>query len=303
MSFILSLIAGRGATEIGAAPLDRASIACARAGATPGEWRWLESGRAAECDLASAPADLLAQVREALKEAAIDVNLTRGPAAERRKRVLICDMDATAIEGETLDDLSAFTPFKAEIDALTRRSVEGKDDFADTLAQRVAMLKGLDLGAFERAHALVRPSHGIRTLVATMRGHGALAALVSGGFRYFTSRVREELGFEIDIANELEIEDGLLTGRLASPIVGPEAKVGPWASLPGGRERNPARSWRWATGPTTWHAGRRAWVSYLSRQGQGQGGYRPPGQPRRFDGAAVPQGYRRDEFIVPEGCS
>ena len=223
MSLILSLVGARGAIEIRHQHLDLMSAHCERLGIACGHWAWLEPGIAAECTLTATSGDALGEIRKTVADLPIDVNLVSGH--ERRKRVLVCDMDATAIQGETLDDLSAFTTHKAEIDALTRQSVEGSLDFAETLTRRVEMLRGLDIEAFHRAHALVKPSPGIRILVATMQANGSTTALVSGGFRYFTSRVAKELGFAVDIGNELEIVDGRLTGRLASAIVGPVAKV------------------------------------------------------------------------------
>ncbi len=223
MPSVLSLINGPGATELSVALLDRVNSVCQEEGSACGRWTWLDTGRAIECDLERAGASLLARLRALLAPQPIDVNLV--PGTLRRKRLLVSDMDATAIIGETLDDLSAFTPFKAEIDALTRQSVEGAMGFAESLVKRVEMLRGLDLDAFARTHAKMRPSPGIRTLVATMRAQGALTALVSGGFGYFTSRLGRELGFDLDIANELEIEGGKLTGRLVPPIVDAEAKA------------------------------------------------------------------------------
>ena len=223
MSSILSLVGAQGAIEISQRHLDLMSTRCERMGIDCGQWTWLEPGIAAESASTAASFDALNAIRETLADLPVDVNLV--PGHDRRKRVLVCDMDATAIQGETLDDLSTFTPHKAEIDALTRQSVEGSMGFAETLTRRVEMLRGLELEAFHRAHALVKPSPGIRTLVATMQANGSTTALVSGGFRYFTSRVAKELGFAIDIGNELEIRDGRLTGKLASAIVGPEAKV------------------------------------------------------------------------------
>ncbi len=153
----------------------------------------------------------------------IDINII--PEYRRRKALLVSDMDATAIEGETLDVLSGYTPFKQEIDDLTRQSVEGSLSFTQSLIRRVGLLKGLDQETLEKTHAQMRLSPGLKILVATMRKNGALTALVSGGFRYFTAKVKAESGFDIDIANDLELQEGRLTGRLLPPIIDPEAKA------------------------------------------------------------------------------
>ena len=148
------------------------------------------------------------------------------PAANRRKRLLISDMDSTIIGQECLDELADFAGLKAEVSAITERAMRGELDFAGALTQRVAMLKGLNLSALEACHAeRVRLNAGARELVATMKAHGARAVLGSGGFRYFTSRVAAMAGFEADRANTL-IEDGaVLTGAVGQPILGREAKL------------------------------------------------------------------------------
>ncbi|MFT3725949.1 MAG: phosphoserine phosphatase SerB [Hyphomonadaceae bacterium] len=148
------------------------------------------------------------------------------PAAGRKKRLLISDMDSTIIGQECLDELADFAGLKAEVSAITERAMRGELDFAGALTQRVAMLKGLALGALEQCHnQRVRLNPGARELVATMKAHGARAVLVSGGFRYFTSRVAKMAGFDADRANTL-IDDGkALTGAVGLPILGREAKL------------------------------------------------------------------------------
>ena len=148
------------------------------------------------------------------------------PAANRRKRLLISDMDSTIIGQECLDELADFAGLKAEVSAITERAMRGELDFAGALTQRVAMLKGLNLSALEACHAeRVRLNAGARELVATMKAHGARAVLVSGGFRYFTSRVAAMAGFEADRANTLIDDGAVLTGAVGQPILGREAKL------------------------------------------------------------------------------
>ena len=148
------------------------------------------------------------------------------PQTNRKKRLLISDMDSTIIGQECLDELADFAGLKAEVSAITERAMRGELDFAGALTQRVAMLKGLKLGALEACHTeRVRLNPGARELVATMKAHGARAVLVSGGFGYFTSRVARMAGFDADRANTL-IDDGVaLTGAVGMPILGREAKL------------------------------------------------------------------------------
>lgn len=146
---------------------------------------------------------------------------TRG----RRKAVLVADMDSTIVTSETLDELAGEAGIKNRIAAITARSMNGEIDFATGLRERVAMLKGLDLAALERTWRGTAIMPGARELVATMRAHGAMTALVSGGFSYFTARVAAELGFDVHRANTL-LDDGLrLTGAVAEPVLDRDAKL------------------------------------------------------------------------------
>jgi len=148
------------------------------------------------------------------------------PKANRKKRLLISDMDSTIIGQECLDELADFAGLKAEVSAITERAMRGELDFAGALTQRVAMLKGLNLGALEACHReRVRLNPGARELVATMKAHGARSVLVSGGFGYFTSRVAKMAGFDADRANTLIDDGAALTGEVKMPILGREAKL------------------------------------------------------------------------------
>ena len=169
-------------------------------------------------------AELVSWLEAETPKAAADWAIT--PATNRKKRLLISDMDSTIIGQECLDELADFAGLKAEVSAITERAMRGELDFGGALTQRVAMLKGLDLGALEACHnERVRLNPGARELVATMKAHGARSVLVSGGFRYFTSRVAKMAGFDADRANTL-IDDGkALTGAVGMPILGREAKL------------------------------------------------------------------------------
>jgi phosphoserine phosphatase len=149
----------------------------------------------------------------------------------RRKRLLIADMDSTIIGCECLDELADFAGVKAAVSEITERAMRGELAFEGALRERVAMLKGLNLGALQRCYdERVRLNTGARTLVRTMAANGARCLLVSGGFTFFTSRVAAAAGFHEDRANTL-IEDGaVLTGLVGEPILGREAKL---ASLTG----------------------------------------------------------------------
>ncbi len=169
-------------------------------------------------------AALRAVVGEGLAHLPADFALQ--PWADRKKRLLIADMDSTIIGCECLDELADFAGVKAEVSAITERAMRGEIGFEGALRERVAMLKGLELSALERCYAeRVRLNPGARTLVRTMSAGGARCILVSGGFRFFTTRVAQACGFAHDRANTL-IDDGArLTGAVGDPILGREAKL------------------------------------------------------------------------------
>jgi phosphoserine phosphatase len=148
------------------------------------------------------------------------------PAQGRAKRLIVADMDSTIIGQECLDELADFAGKKAEVSAITERAMAGELDFEGALTERVAMLKGLPLGALQQCFdERIRLNPGARTLLATMRAKGAHAALVSGGFTFFTGRVAEAAGFDEHRANRLMDDGAALTGAVARPILGREAKA------------------------------------------------------------------------------
>jgi phosphoserine phosphatase len=180
----------------------------------------LSDGEAADIPCLEPP-DPIA-IQQALENAAVDWIVTRPRG--RRKALLVADMDSTMVTSETLDELAAFAGVKAEIAAITRRSMNGEIDFAEALRARVAMLRGLDLDALEQTWKRTELMPGARVLVSTMRAHHALTALVSGGFTFFTERVAAAAGFDVHHANELLDDGRALTGAVADPILDRDAK-------------------------------------------------------------------------------
>jgi phosphoserine phosphatase len=216
MSHVLTLIAARDATSL--TPGLIAAVRDAVGGDPPIP---LSPGEALDIPLADAPD--MAAVRAALGDEPIDA--IAQPAAGRRKQLLIADMDSTIVTGETLDELADFAGLKPQIAAITRASMNGELDFAAALRRRVAMLKGLPVTALEQTWERVTLTSGARELVATMRQAGAFAALVSGGFTFFTGRVREIVGFDLDRANTLLHDAAVLTGEVGEPILDRDAKL------------------------------------------------------------------------------
>ncbi|GIX10461.1 phosphoserine phosphatase SerB [Elioraea sp.] len=224
MDHVLTLIAPAGGPALDQTHLRAASDALKALRAAVGTPRWLKPGEAADLPFAGiAPGEAAAAARAALDAAPID--LAAQPAAGRRKRLLVADMDSTIVTGETLDELADCAGLRDRIAAITARAMNGELDFAAALRERVAMLEGLPAEALERTYRRIAITPGAAALVATMRAHGAVCALVSGGFRFFTARVRDRLGFHLDRANDLIVEDGRLTGRVAEPILDRDAKL------------------------------------------------------------------------------
>lgn len=224
MDQVLTLIAPARGPALEAPHLGEAAAALRAAGASLGAPTWLGPGEAADLPFSGlAPEAAEAAARAALDGESLDLAVL--PAEGRRKRILVADMDSTIVVGETLDELADFAGLKERIAAITARAMAGELDFAGALRERVAMLKGLSAEALERTWERVAIMPGAVELVATMRAHGAVCALVSGGFRFFTARVRDILGFHLDRANELIIEGGRLAGRVAEPILDRASKA------------------------------------------------------------------------------
>jgi phosphoserine phosphatase len=185
---------------------------------------WLAPGKAADIafdGLGEAEAEKRA--RAVLDGAPVD--LVTQSVGGRRKRLLIADMDSTMVIGETLDDLAAHAGLKDKIAAITARAMNGEIDFKGALRERVGLLAGLADTALEETYRHLELMPGAKALVGTMRANGAHAVLVSGGFDFFTSRVRERCGFNEDRANRLEIADGKLTGKVIEPILDRDSKL------------------------------------------------------------------------------
>jgi phosphoserine phosphatase len=221
MSLVATLISHPAQPVVDAALLDRASTAV-RATAT----RWLAAGIACDLDLS---AESSREAAEALLREAVDgmpVDVVVQPAAGRRKKILIADMDSTMIDQECIDELADELGIKEHVAEITARSMNGEIAFEPAMRERVALLKGLDLASIDDivARRLTLASGG-RSLVATMRAAGAWTALVSGGFTVFTGRIAEQLGFDEHRANELDAIDGRVAGTVAEPILGREAKA------------------------------------------------------------------------------
>jgi len=162
--------------------------------------------------------------RQMADDAPWDINLVA--CADRRKKLLVADMDSTIITVECLDELADMAGLKPQIAAITERAMRGELEFDAALRARVGMLKGLGLDALQRTYdERVRLMPGAKSLLATMRAHGAHTMLVSGGFGFFTKRVAQAAGFHEERGNILLDNGAHLTGEVGTPILGRQAKL------------------------------------------------------------------------------
>lgn len=184
---------------------------------------WLAPGSAAQITLELRPDDL-AQHWAALQKQQIDLVIV--PAAQRRKKLLIADMDSTMIQQECIDELAAEAGVGAQVAAITREAMDGALDFDEALQARVALLRGLPASIVQdvvRRRITLMP--GGPALLATMKANGAYTALISGGFTAFTAHIAASLGFDTHQANHLDVSDGRLSGTVSTPILGKQAKL------------------------------------------------------------------------------
>lgn len=221
---VVTLIAAAQASAEAETAAQAVSLALRQLGATVERVDWLAPCLA--CDIAFdglAPDQADAAARAAIAPSRFD--LVAQPQAGRRKRLLVADMESTMIANEMLDELAELVGARDRVAAITRRAMNDEIDFVTALKERVALLEGLPETALAEAGSRIRINPGAKALVATMRASGARTALVSGGFRVYSRRIRAELGFHHDIANDLVISNGRLTGEVCTPILAREAKL------------------------------------------------------------------------------
>ena len=203
--------------------LDPALVDALRNAWGGGDVEWLSPDEAAEFAIGLVPGNFR-EVWQDLQGQGVDLNAIAPDG--RRKRMLLADMDSTMIEQECIDELAEVAGVGARVKDITARAMNGELDFEGAITERVALLSGQPVEIIDRVLAdRISFMPGGPVLLATMKANGAFAALVSGGFTAFTSKVAEGLGFDEHRANTLKVADGLLTGEVGRPILGREAKV------------------------------------------------------------------------------
>ncbi len=185
----------------------------------------LSPDKAVDIYLNKAPDNLRARIGKALQGKQIKADFCLQPAQNRKKKLLICDMDSTLIGQECIDELADFAGVRDRVVDITERAMRGDLDFEAALKERVGLLKGLPLQALNDCfNERITLNPGAETLAATMRANGAKTVIVSGGFTFFTSRIAQQAGFSFHHANTLLDDGKTLSGRVAMPVLGRAAK-------------------------------------------------------------------------------
>lgn len=201
---------------------------------TGGELNWLSQGIACEV-IAPKSTTPLEEARQLIGDAPIDAALV--PRANRRKSMLIADMDSTMINEECIDELADALGLKQQVADITARAMNDELDFGEALDTRVALLEGLNRKTIEEVRReRITLANGGRALVQTMKAYGAHTVLVSGGFTFFADHIGKRIGFDEAIANELIFAGDKLTGKVAKPIVDKDTKIQTLKRIAGERE-------------------------------------------------------------------
>ena len=149
----------------------------------------------------------------------VDIAVQKESLYRRAKRLVVMDMDSTLIQIEVIDELARLAGVGAAVAEITERAMNGELDFQEALRARVARLKGLEASALEQVYRNIPFTPGAKTLVRILKRLGFKTAVISGGFKFFTDRLKEELGLDYAYANQLEIIDGIVTGGVVGPII------------------------------------------------------------------------------------
>ncbi|MBU1002436.1 MAG: phosphoserine phosphatase SerB [Proteobacteria bacterium] len=170
-------------------------------------------------------ATLRASFMDITAELGVDISFQEDNVYRRNRRLVAFDMDSTLIQAEVIDELARKAGVVEEVSRITEAAMQGELDFKQSLRQRVALLKGLDASVLGEVAAEVPFTEGAERLVSTLKKLGYKIAILSGGFTYFGRHLQSKLGVDYVHANELEIKDGKLTGRVLGEIVDGKRKA------------------------------------------------------------------------------
>jgi phosphoserine phosphatase len=165
------------------------------------------------------------RIREFVEGIGMDVVLRPYREQERAKRLIVFDMDSTIVDAEIIDEIAKVAGVEEEVKELTAKAMNGEISFEEALKERVKLLQGLPVSALEKIYSEIRLTEGAKELIKSLKESGYVVALVSGGFTYFTEKLRKELDLDYAFGNELEIKDGVLTGNIKGKIIDAKEKA------------------------------------------------------------------------------
>ncbi|AIY90906.1 phosphoserine phosphatase SerB [Geoglobus acetivorans] len=165
------------------------------------------------------------KLKQEIEKTGLDVVIQPYSVAKEEKRLIVFDMDSTLIDMEIIDELAKVAGVEEEVKKLTEKAMSGEIDFETALRERVKLLAGLPVEVMEKIYENIRLTEGAKELIESLKKAGYKVALVSGGFTYFTDKLKNELGLDYAFGNELEIENGKLTGRIKGKIINAEEKA------------------------------------------------------------------------------
>jgi len=178
------------------------------------------------CEQVTIDASIKSSIDAACSAAELDYTIWPGNRRVADFKLVAMDMDSTLITIECIDEIADMQGLKAEVSAITEAAMRGEIEFPESLARRVALLRGLDAGALQRVYdERVQLSPGALPMLQAMQKAGLKTLLVSGGFTFFTDRLKARLNLDYSVANELEIVDGKLTGKVSGTVVDAEEKM------------------------------------------------------------------------------
>ena len=170
-------------------------------------------------DTPAADAALREMLADAASEAAIDIAVERAGITRRAKRLVVFDVDSTLIQGEVIEMLGAHAGVEPQVREITEAAMRGELNFSESLDQRVSLLEGLPASVLDDVAATLELTPGARTTIRTLKRMGFRCGVVSGGFSQVIAKLVDELELDFAVANELEIVDGKLTGRVVGDVV------------------------------------------------------------------------------------
>jgi len=174
---------------------------------------------------AADPQALRAEFLSVAQELNVDIAFQEDSLFRRNRRLAVFDMDSTLIEAEVIDELAKAAGVGDKVSEITERAMAGELDFRASFKERLALLKGLDVGVLDSIGASLRLTEGAETLFAELKRLGYKTAILSGGFTYFAKQLQAKLGIDYVFANELEVIDGKVTGVAIEPIVDAQRKA------------------------------------------------------------------------------